>query len=365
MKKVLILLLVSALMLGMFAGCASQSNGTTPSASPTAQGSTGTQPAASETPKATEPAPTDKPIVLKLGTNAAATDPETNFSYRVAELVLEKSNGAIKIDVYDSAQLGDHTERLEGLRMGTIDMTQVSLDYLAAYIPVMALFGGPYLFVDEKHQNRAYNNGELKNVIEGLIEPEGFVLVQPMELGARHITNNTRPIKTLADLKGLKIRVPDTKASIDTLTYLGAAPTPLAFSELYMALSQKVVDGQENPLSTASHAKLFEVQKYLSLTGHQRLEQVLLFSKMNWDKLSDNQKNIIFESCKTANDELIAYFTESNAELISEFEAAGVLVNEVDDINEFIKAVEPFRADYIAKFGDTAKQIYDLIDAAK
>lgn len=307
----------------------------------------------------------DKVYTLKLGSNTAASNPENVYAYKLAELVKEKTDGKVIIEVYDSATLGDHLERLEGLKMGTLDMTLTSIGFLGGYDPVFNIFEMPYLFVSDEHQHAVYN-GEVREMLDADCKANGFILVDCLEQGARHITNSVRPIYTPEDLVGVKLRVPDTTSSMDALSAMGATPTPLAFSELYLALQQGTVDGQENPLATAYSGKFQEVSKYLSLTGHQRIEQVLICSDTSWEKLPQEYRDII-DSCKgEANDFMWAGIKAEEENIINEFKAAGVEVNEVDAEVFVNKVIESgLRDKYAETYGEKAQAYFDAIDALK
>ena len=300
---------------------------------------------------------------LKLGSNTATTHPENVYARYLSDLVKEATNGDVIIEVYDNATLGDHLERQEGLRMGTIDATLTSIGYLGGYDPVFNIFEMPYLFADEAHQRRVFESEVFDMIADSAIQ-YGFVLVDALEMGARHITNSVRPIEKPEDLAGLKLRVPETTSSIDGMTAMGGTPTPLAFSELYMALQQKQVDGQENPLSNISASKFYEVQEYLSLTGHQRIEQVLLFSEITWNKLPEEYRTIIYECADEANDMIKEVVAAEETELLAEMEGFGVKINEVD-VDAFMEKVKPLRDKYIELYGESAQTYYDLIDSMK
>lgn len=300
---------------------------------------------------------------LKLGSNTAPSNPENMYAYKLAELVEAATDGGVIIEVYDSAQLGDHLERLEGLRMGTVEMTLTSIGYLGGYDPVFNIFEMPYLFESDAHQHAVYTS-EVRDMLAADALPHGFVLVDCLEQGARHITNSVRPINTPDDLAGLKLRVPDTTSSIDALTAMGATPTPLAFSELYMALQQGQVDGQENPLATIFSSKFQEVQKYLSLTGHQRIEQILVCSAEAWNKLPTEYQDAINACCVEANEYLQGIVAEEEANLIQQFKDAGVEVNEVE-VSLFKEKVIDFglRDKYVDAYGEKCQTYFDLIDS--
>lgn len=307
------------------------------------------------------PAPAnDKKIVLKLGTNTAPSHPENKAAQKLAEIVKEKSGGKMEIQVYDSAKLGDHKERLEGLRMGTIDMTTTSVGYMATYQPVMTIFEMPYIFKNKTHEFKVYD-GEVGKDIDTSLQKDGFRVLAYFDMGARQVTNSKKPIKTPDDFKGIKLRVPDTKASIDGLKAMGASPTPMNFSELYMALQQKAVDGQENPFSIIESSKFYEVQKYISLTNHQLFAQVLLFSTKTWDKLSKDQQQILTDAAKEATTYERKIMQDEEDNLLKTLKDRGMEVNEVD-VDAFMTAVKPLKEQYIKEFGQQAKDFFDKID---
>lgn len=322
-------------------------------------------PAPSTTPEPTpaaEQAPAAQKFDLKLGSNTAPTHPENQFARKLSELVKEKTNGNVIINVHDSATLGDHLERQEGLRLGTIDMTLTSIGYVGGYNPIFNIFEMPYLFKDEKHQNKVYQ-GEVGKMISEEAEKHGFVMISFLEMGARHLTNSKKPVVTPNDLKGLKIRVPETKSSMDALTAMGGTPTPMAFSELYMGLQQKQVDGQENPFSNIYASKFYEVQKYLSLTGHQRIEQICLFSKVNWEKLPKEYQEIILQSADEANVFVQGVIAKEESELKTKLKDAGMEINEVDQA-AFMEKIKPLREQYVKEYGEQAGTYFTMIDEA-
>jgi len=309
-----------------------------------------------------DPTPAAEKFTLKLGSNTAPSSPENMFAKKLSELVKEKTSGNVVINVHDSATLGDHLERQEGLRLGTIDMTLTSIGYLGGYNPIFNIFEMPYLFKDEKHQNAVYQ-GEVGEMISEEAEKHGFIMVSFLEMGARNLTNSKKPVVTPADMKGLKIRVPETKSSMDALTAMGGTPTPMAFSELYMGLQQKQVDGQENPFSTIYSSKFHEVQKYLSLTGHQRIEQVCLFGKVNWDKLPKEYQDIILASADEANLYVQELIAKEESDLINKLKEGGMEINEVDQ-PAFMKNIQPLREQYVKEYGELAATYFKMIDAA-
>ena len=165
------------------------------------------------------------------------------------KLVEAESKGEIKVNIFPQAQLGGERDLAEGVRMGTIEIASVAAGNLAGFVPELQLFGIPFLFPTAK-QVYAVLDGEVGKDIAAIMASKGFVSLAFWEVGFRNMTNNTRPIKTPEDMKGLKIRVQESKIWIQFMNRLGAVATPIPFGELYSALQQKVVDGQENPVAT-------------------------------------------------------------------------------------------------------------------
>ena len=243
-------------------------------------------------------APVVAATVIKLGHIAEATNPYGMGADKFAEIVKQKSKGDIEVKVFPSSQLGTQKELIEGLIYGTVDMTLTGTAELGTFQPQMALFDMPFLFKDRAHAYRSLDSVgmEMAKPLEG----KGIKLLGYMENGIRHMTNNVRPIKTPADMKGLKIRVMNNKVYVEMMKSLGASPTPMALAELYSAMQAGVVDGQENPSAHIFTKRFFEVQKYASLTGHAYAAEPVLISMMTWKKLTPAQQTIVQESATEA-----------------------------------------------------------------
>ncbi|NCD26063.1 MAG: DctP family TRAP transporter solute-binding subunit [Deltaproteobacteria bacterium] len=236
--------------------------------------------------------------VLKLGHIAEPTHPYAQGADYFAKLVAEKSKGDMEVQVFPSSQLGSQKDMTEGLIYGTIDMVLTGTADLGQFQPKMSIFDLPFLFKDRAH---AYKSLDTVGMDLGQeLESKGLKLLGYMENGIRHLTNNVREVKTPADMKGLKIRVMSNKIYIETMKALGASPTPMAFGELYSAMQQGTVDGQENPSAHIFTKRFFEVQKYASLTAHAYAPEPVLISMITWGRLSDAQKAIIQEAAKEA-----------------------------------------------------------------
>ena len=207
----------------------------------------------------------------------------------------------------------------------------------------------PYTWNTAAQAYKAYD-GELGAALEKIADAKGLVLLSWWENGYRHMTNNRGPINTVADLKGLKTRVTPDKMRLDTFTVLGANPAPLAFGELYSALQQKVFDAQENPLSIIYTSSFFEVQKYLSLTGHVWSPASLVISKAAWNRISPDDQKVIKAAADHWRDEQRRMISESDKDYLAQLQAKGMQINEVDKA-PFAAAVAPVWATYEVTFG--------------
>ncbi|WP_371374778.1 TRAP transporter substrate-binding protein [Sporomusa aerivorans] len=303
-------------------------------------------------------------VILKLGTETAVGSPETRGAQKLAELVRKNSNGTLEIEVYEDAKLGTMRERNEGMRSGAIDMGTSSVGFLASYEPVAGIFDLPYLYTGKAHEMRVFD-GEIGREIDRRLREHGLRVLCYFDAGTRQITNNIRPINTLNDLKGMRLRVPQSEASIEGFKILGATPTPMPFGEVYMGLNKNVVSGQENPVSLILSNNFYKVQKYLSLTNHQLFMQVLLVSEKSWRKLSAEQQAILL----TASWEAEVYEREivarEEVELLSILKEKGIQVNEVANQGEFAARAKSLQEIYIKRLGQPAKDLFEKIDALR
>jgi tripartite ATP-independent transporter DctP family solute receptor len=269
-------------------------------------------------------------IRLTLGHGAARGNPRWVAADHFAELVKTRSNGRIEIRVAGAAQLGDDLAMLTGLRTGTLDMSVNSQGPASSLVPEMAALGLPFLFSTNAQAYRLVDGGVGQNLARRF-EPLGLLLVSYWDNGIRHITNSRRPIVNPDDLRGLRIRTPADPATIDTFQALGAATQQINFSELYVALQQGVVDGQENPLANIHSSKLYEVNRFISLSAHKWECTPVLVSRIARAKLNDADWRLIMDAMKEAEAMNRRLMVESDTKLLAEFKGmANVAVNEVN-----------------------------------
>ena len=270
------------------------------------------------------------PMKITFGHGAAPGNPRTIAADKFAELVKAKSGGALEVTVAGAAMLGDDAAMLTSLRTGTLGISANSQGATSAIVPELAALGLPFLFTKSDDGVKILN-GKIGDLLKPKFDAVGLVPIGWWDNGIRHITNSKRAIKTPDDLKGLKFRTPPDPATIDIFQALGAATAQIAFSELYVALQQKVVDGQENPLTNIASAKIYEVNPFVSLSAHKWECTPVLMSKMAWNRLDAKSKEIIMEAMAEATTLQIASSNESNIKLEKDFRAnPAITVNNVD-----------------------------------
>ena len=269
-------------------------------------------------------------VRLTLGHNAAIGNPRSVAAERMAQQLKERSNGRIDMRVAGAAQLGDDLAVLTGLRTGTVDMSVNSQGPISTVVPDLAAFGLPFLFPTSQAAYRVID-GPVGQELAKKLEGVGLVSLGWWDNGIRHITNSKRSIKLPADLRGLKIRTPADPSTIDTFQALGAATQQINFSELYVALQQGVVDGQENPLANIHSSKLQEVNPFISLSSHQWQCSPFIASRIAWGRLNEADRKLITEVGREATDYNRKLMVESDEKLLAEFRANPKLtINEVD-----------------------------------
>ena len=256
-----------------------------------------------------------------------------------ADIVKEKSHGELEVQIFPAAQLGSERDAVEGLQLGTLEMTLTSTGPLGNFVPEIKLLNLPFLFTN---RDEAYKimDGDIGTEIANKFPAIGIRSLGWYENGFRHITNNVRPIESLADMKGIKIRVMEDSLFIATMKELGASPLPMAFGELYTALEQGTVDAQENPLVNIDASRFYEVQKYLAITGHFYSPAMLLVSENFFQGLSQEHKDIIISAATAARDFERNLSIEGDKTTEAKLVSEGMIVSHPDK-SEFVKAVAP------------------------
>lgn len=305
-------------------------------------------------------------IKAKFGTSLPDSHPQTLGARKFAELVDKKSNGRIKITVYSGAQLGSDQQMQAALRGGTQEFTAPSTATLANLVKEFGVFGLPFSFASEKQADAVFDGPFGQSMLAKLADKD-LVGLAYWENGFRHFTNSRRPIVKAEDLAGLKVRTMQNTLYIDLFSGLGSNAIPMPVNELYSALETKAVDAQENPFTVVQAQKFFDVQKYLSTTGHAYDAQVLIASKKFWDKLSAADKKLIQEAAREATLYQRQTSRELNTKAREELAKAGMQINDVSDAERqrMREKLQPVIAKHQAAVGEeTAKEFFAAIAKA-
>lgn len=300
-------------------------------------------------------------VKLTLGHGAAPGNPRHEASLKFAEVVKAKSAGRIEVQVAPSAQLGDDAAMVTALRTGALDMSANSQGAVANAVPEFAAFGMPFMFSSAAAAFKLLD-GPLGKELADKSAEKGLVLLGTWDNGIRQMTNSKRPITRVEDMKGLKMRVPPDATLVDIMKALGAESQQIKFAELYVALQQGVVDGQENPLVNIHASKLYEVQKHLALTNHQFQMTPFLMSKRSWDKLSDADKKAVQEAAAEATALQRKLSQEADDKLLADLKSKGVQVT-TPDKTAFAKATSEVDDKWMA--GPIGAYVKKVVAAAR
>ena len=296
---------------------------------------------------------------LKLGHTGAPDHHYQIGAQMFADNVAKRTNGEIEIKIFPSDQLGKQKQLVSQAQLGQTDMVLTSDAVISSFVPIFGVLNLPFIFKDINHVSKAMD-GEVGAMLSKEAAKKGLVVLGYWENGFRHITNNKRPIKVPADLKGIKLRTPESKLVMESFKALGASPTPMSFGDIYSALQLGTVDGQENPIAHLLAQKWYEVQKYLSLTGHQHYVEPLLMSKVRFEKLSPEHQKILLEEAQKVAIEIRRLATQDEEKKLAEVKKH-MEVNDVPDKQPFKDAVKPVYDQTRKQFGN---DIFDKIAAA-
>jgi tripartite ATP-independent transporter DctP family solute receptor len=232
------------------------------------------------------------------------------------------------VQVYANAQLGDDVRATEAVRMGTLEMVTTSASPLTGLVPEFNVFDLPFIIPSEKAADAIFD-GPIGAKLAAALEAKGIKLLAYYENGFRQLTNSAREVKNPADLKGLKIRTMQNPIHLEAFRAMGANPTPMPFSEVFTALQQKTIDGQENPIPTIWLSKFYEVQKFVSLTGHVYGPHIMLIGKKLWDSFPAADQKIIADAAQESAVYQRSINRKMNRDFVDNLRKAGVTVTEL------------------------------------
>lgn len=261
---------------------------------------------------------------------------------KFAEIVAAKSGGKIKIDLFPGGVLGSDQANVSALQGGTLDLVVLNSGILASQVKEFGVYDFPFMFANSQEAD-AVVDGPFGRMMHAKLEAKGIVGLAYWELGFRDITNSRRPINKVEDIAGLKLRVIPNAINVDWVKALGANPTPLPFPEVYAALEQKAIDGQENPPTVISANKLYEVQKYIVLSNHQYNPQSLIFSKKVWDTLGGADRKVLADAAVEASRYQRQVAREAAGSALENLKKNGMQVTELSaaELAKFREAMKP------------------------
>ncbi|MGY6773536.1 TRAP transporter substrate-binding protein [Gallibacterium sp. ZY190522] len=298
---------------------------------------------------------------LRFGYEAPRSDTQHLAAKKFNELLKEKTKGEIKLSLFPDSTLGNAQAMISGVRGGTIDLEMSGSPNFSGLVPNLNVIDIPFIFQNKEHAYRVLD-GEIGQGLLKELEDKGLKGLAFWEVGFRSMTNSKHPIHTPEDVKGLKIRTNQNPMYVKAFQLLGANPVPMPLSELYTALETRAVDAQEHPIGIVWSVKLYEVQKYLSLTNHGYTPLLVVMNKAKFDGLSPELQQAIIESAQEAG----KYQRELNAkkeiEILDKMKKAGVEVVEQVDMKPFKNVVEqPVRQFFIEKNGDSLIKAVDAL----
>jgi len=281
-----------------------------------------------------------EPMVLRLAETHAADYPTTKGDYYFADLVKERTDGRITIEVYPSSQLGEEKAVIEQVQFGAIDFTRVSISPLAAFSPNFNALQMPYLYRSEEHMWKVLK-GDIGKEFLGSLEPANFVGLGWFASGARSFYNSKLEVKTPADLKGMKIRVQQSDLMVNMVNALGAVATPMPFGEVYSGLQTGVIDGAENNWPSYYSTSHYEVAKYYTLDAHTKVPEIIIASKISMDKLSAKDQKIIKQAAWDSMDYQRQQWADYVTVAEEKIRAAGNVITIIEDNSAWQAAMQP------------------------
>ncbi len=292
---------------------------------------------------------------IVIGTNGKPGNPRVTAAEMFGAILEQRSRGNHTVKVAHSATLGDDRQMLKSVKLGTMHITVNSDGPVAEVVPELAAFGLPYLF-DSLPAAWEVLDGPIGDELASKLEEKGYVLLAWWDNGIRKITHVSKPIATPEDIKGMKIRTPQSQVTIDAFQALGANPAPLAFSELPAALQSGVFDGQENPLANIYSSKLHELTPYIAKSNHKYEMTPVLASKRWWDKLSADDQALIKEVATASTWYNRGYFLINDVQLEQTLTEAGAKFNDVD-ADAFKQATAGVYDQWEGQIGDIVSRI--------
>ncbi len=299
------------------------------------------------------------PKIIKLGTTVNEQDSFQVAALKFGELVKERTKGAFVVEVYPNAALGDERTMLEGMQMGTLDMGLITSGPFVNFVPEFGMLDMPFLFANNAQAYKILD-GEIGRSILGKLDGAGIKGLAYAERGFRNLTNSKRPVVKAEDIKGLKIRVMENEVYTSSFRALGANAVPMAWTEALTAFQQGTVDGQENPVNVIHAFKLWESQKYLTMTRHAYAAAIFTMSKALFDKLPADVQKIVKDAAQEAAVYERAWVADNESRQLADLKKNGMQVVETPDLASFKAAVQSVYGKY-PQYAEGLKRIQQAL----
>ena len=297
-------------------------------------------------------------ITLKASHNANADEPYQIGLERMAEVLMEKTDGKATIKAFPNAQLGDGLDNVQGVQLGTIDIAVIANGVLANSVPDMTLFSLPFLFEDAEHMRAALTDPEVLEYVNELAQEQGFRVLGLFTAGTRHIMTTEKPLHSMADLEGLKIRTQQSPAQVDAFREFGANPTPIAYGELYGSLETGVVDGAEAANTNYLSKNFYEVAPNWAQVGWLQLVSPVIMGEQRFRRLPDDVQKALLETVKEALPYQHEAYAESDKKAFGVLKEKDVNITELDPV-PFRKAAKAVYEKYIDN--ERKEKLFDLV----
>ena len=300
------------------------------------------------------------PVTLRLAHVVNEQDGFHIAAMRFEELVEERTEGKVDIELNPNASLGDERTLLEGMQIGTVDMGVITNGPVANFLEEMAVFELPFLFPSPEAAY-AVLDGEIGQELLDRLSEVNLKGLAYAERGFRNLTNSERPVEAPADIDGLRIRVMENPVYVDTFRELGANAVPMAWTEALTAMQQGTIDGQENPVNVIHSFKLYETQDHMTLSRHTYAPALFVMGMPVWNQLPEAAQSVIEQAAQEAAEHERRVNADMEAEQLAELREAGMEIVEEPDIAAFQEAVAPVYEQYGEQFGDYLPRIQEAL----
>lgn len=310
---------------------------------------------------ASDPALAQQKIVLKATDVHPLGYPTVEAVVRMGKKLEAATNGRLSIQMYPSMQLGGEKEMIEQAQVGALAIARISVGPMGPIVPELNVFNLPFMFRDDAHMEKVIDGPIGDEMLKKLSDSQANLIgLCWMNAGTRNVYNSKKPIQTVDDLKGLKIRMMGNPVFVDTMNSLGGNGVAMGFDQLINAMQTGVVDGAENNYPTYESGQHYRYAKFYSKTGHLMIPEILVFSKKIWNELSKDDQALILKVAKEAQQEERKLWYDRENESLKKMAEAGAIVNDVPDKKPFQAAVKPVWDKYGAQHGALIQRIQDV-----